>query len=68
MRDAPGWELHPEMASRPCDYWVEKNLPGAKINVDASTYTAMLAKITAPAGEASGSEALNSTTTMTQNG
>ena len=28
-RGTPGWELHPEVASRPRDHWVEKNLPGS---------------------------------------
>ena len=28
-RGTPGWELHPEVASRPRDHWIEKNLPGS---------------------------------------
>ena len=28
-RGTPGWELHPEVASRPRDHWVEKELPGS---------------------------------------
>lgn len=28
-RGTPGWELHPEVASRPREHWVEKNLPGS---------------------------------------
>ena len=28
-RGTPGWELHPEVESRPRDHWVEKNLPGS---------------------------------------
>lgn len=29
QRGTPGWELHPEVASRPRDHWVEKHLPGS---------------------------------------
>jgi nicotinamidase-related amidase len=28
-RGTPGWEMHLEVASRPCDHWVEKELPGS---------------------------------------
>jgi nicotinamidase-related amidase len=28
-RGTPGWELHPEVASRPREHWVEKALPGS---------------------------------------
>jgi nicotinamidase-related amidase len=28
-RGTPGWDLHPEVASRPRDHWVEKELPGS---------------------------------------
>jgi nicotinamidase-related amidase len=28
-RGTPGWELHPEVASRPRDHWIEKGLPGS---------------------------------------
>jgi nicotinamidase-related amidase len=28
-RGTLGWELHPEVASRPRDHWVEKRLPGS---------------------------------------
>src|SRR4051794_27652624 len=28
-RGTPGWELHPEVASRPRDHWIETNLPGS---------------------------------------
>ncbi len=28
-RGTPGWELHPEVASRPRGHWIEKHLPGS---------------------------------------
>jgi nicotinamidase-related amidase len=28
-RGTPQWELHPEVAARPRDHWIEKNLPGS---------------------------------------
>ncbi len=28
-RGEPGWELHPAVASRPREHWVEKHLPGS---------------------------------------
>ncbi len=28
-KGTPGWELHPDVARRPRDLWVEKNLPGS---------------------------------------
>ena len=28
-RGTTGWELHPEVAGRPRDHWIEKNLPGS---------------------------------------
>ena len=33
-RGTPGWELHPEVASRPRDHWIEKNLPGSFTGTD----------------------------------
>jgi nicotinamidase-related amidase len=33
-RGTPGWELHPEVARRPRDHHVEKNLPGSFTGTD----------------------------------
>lgn len=29
QKGTPGWELHPEVAKRPCDLMIEKTLPGS---------------------------------------
>lgn len=29
QKGTPGWELHPEIAARPCDQLIEKTLPGS---------------------------------------
>lgn len=34
QKGTPGWELHPDVASRPRDHWIEKNLPGSFTGTD----------------------------------
>ncbi|MEO6808328.1 MAG: cysteine hydrolase family protein, partial [Isosphaeraceae bacterium] len=34
QRGTPGWELRPEVASRPRDHWIEKHLPGSFTGTD----------------------------------
>jgi nicotinamidase-related amidase len=37
-RGTPGWELHPEVAARPRDHWVEKGLPGSFTGTGLETW------------------------------
>ena len=37
-KGTPGWELHPEVASRPRDHWVEKELPGSFTGTDLEAW------------------------------
>lgn len=37
-KGTPGWELHPEVASRPRDHWVEKELPGSFTGTDLDAW------------------------------
>ena len=37
-RDTPGWALHPEVAARPRDLWIEKNLPGSFTGTDLEAW------------------------------
>ena len=38
QRGTPGWELHPEVSSRPRDLLVEKNLPGSFTGTDLEAW------------------------------
>jgi len=37
-KGTPGWELHPEVASRPRDHWIEKELPGSFTGTDLESW------------------------------
>jgi nicotinamidase-related amidase len=37
-KGTPGWELHPEVATRPRDHWVEKKLPGSFTGTDLEAW------------------------------
>jgi len=37
-RGTSGWELHPEVAARPRDHWIEKNLPGSFTGTDLEAW------------------------------
>lgn len=38
IKGTPGWELHPEIAKRSFDHYVEKNLPGSFTGTDLETW------------------------------
>lgn len=38
QKGTPGWELHPEVAGRPCDLLVEKTLPGSFTNTSLEAW------------------------------
>jgi nicotinamidase-related amidase len=37
-RDSPGWALHPVVAARPHDHWIEKRLPSAYAGTDLAAW------------------------------
>jgi nicotinamidase-related amidase len=37
-KGTPGWELHPDVASRPRDHWIEKGLPGSFTGTDLESW------------------------------
>lgn len=38
QKGTPGWELHPDVAERPCDELIEKTLPGAFTDTPLETW------------------------------